>query len=121
MGAMSSKHRLLVFRCSAWFCVFLIAYLSLIPEDLEMRTPAPPGLEHAFAYGVTAGLLVLAYSAQPVWLVIGLLSAYSGLMEFLQTFSSGRHPGLGGMLWSSAGAIFGAVLIALLRSRRRWS
>src|SRR5918993_1054192 len=115
MGAMSRKHRLLIFRSSAWFCVFLIAYLSLIPENLEMRTPAPPGLEHAFAYGVTAGLLVLAYPVQPVWLIIGLLSACSGLMEFLQTFSPGRHPGLDGLLWSSAGAVFGGLLVALLR------
>jgi VanZ family protein len=112
---------LFALRCSAWFCVFLIAYLSLIPDDLEMRTPAPPGVEHAFAYGVTAGLLVLAYSVQPVWLIIGSLSAYSGLMEIFQTFSPGRHPGLDGVLWSSAGAVFGGVLIALLRSRRRWS
>ena len=119
MGAMSRKHRLLIFRSSAWFCVFLIAYLSLIPENLEMRTPAPPGLEHAFAYGVTAGLLVLAYPVQPVWLIIGLLSAYSGLMEFLQTFSPGRHPGLDGLLWSSAGAVFGGLVVALLQSRMR--
>ena len=116
---MSSKHRPLIFRCSAWFCVFLIAYLSLIPQDLEMRTPAPPGVEHAFAYGITAGLLVLAYPLQPVWLIIGALSAYSGLMELLQTFSPGRHPGLDGMLWSSAGAIFGGLLVALLRPRMR--
>jgi len=119
MGAMSPKHHLLIFRSSAWSCVFLIAYLSLIPEDLEMRTPAPPGLEHAFAYGVTAALLVLAYPLQPVWLIIGSLSAYSGLMEVLQTFSPGRHPGLDGMLWSSAGTIFGGLLVALLQSRVR--
>jgi VanZ family protein len=119
MGAMSPKRRLLIFRCSAWFCVFLISYLSLIPEDLEMRTPAPPGVEHAFAYGVTAGLLVLAYPVQPVWLIIAALSAYSGLMELLQTFSPGRHPGPDGVLWSSAGTIIGGVLVALLRSRMR--
>jgi VanZ family protein len=119
MGGMSSKHRLLIFRCSAWFCVFLIAYLSLIPENLEMRTPAPPGLEHAFAYGITAGLLVLAYPVHSVWLIIGLLSAYSGLMEFLQTFSPGRHPGLDGLLWSSAVAVFSGLLVALLQSRMR--
>jgi VanZ family protein len=113
--------RLLALRCAAWFCVFLIAYLSLIPQDLEMRNPAPPGLEHAFAYGVTAGLLTVAYPVQSVWLIIGSLSAYSGLMEFLQAFSPGRHPGLDGMLWSSAGAIFGGLLVELLRSGKRGS
>jgi hypothetical protein len=116
---MSPDRRLLTFRCSAWFCVLLITYLSLIPQDMEMRTPAPPGLEHAIAYGGTAGLLVLAYPVQPVWLIIGSLSAYSGLMELLQSFSPGRHPGLEGMLWSSAGALLGSLLVALLRSRIR--
>jgi VanZ family protein len=86
-----------------------------------MRTSAPPGLEHAFAYGVTAALLVLAYPAQPRWLIIGAISAYSGLMEVLQTLSPGRHPGLDVMLWSSAGAIFGGFLVALFRFRRQWN
>ena len=84
-----------------------------------MRTPAPPGVEHAFAYGVTAGLLILAYPVQPVWLIIASLSAYSGLKEVLQTVSPGRHPGLDGILWSSAGAIFGSLLVVLLRSHTR--
>src|SRR5215217_7804489 len=114
MGAVGSKRYLIIFRCSAWFCVFLIAYLSLVPQDLEIRTPAPPGVEHAFAYGVTAGLLALAYPIQPLWLIIGSLSAYSGMMELLQSFSPGRHPGLNGMLWSSAGAILGSLLVTLL-------
>jgi VanZ family protein len=52
-------------------------------------------------------------------LIIAALSAYSCLMEFLQAFSPGRHPGLNGMLWSSAGAILGSLLIPLLRSRMR--
>ena len=94
--------------------MLLIAYLSLIPQSMEMRTPAPPGLEHAIAYGVTAGLLIRAYPVQPVWLILGSLSAYSGLMELLQSFSPGRHPGLDGLLWSTAGAIFGSLLVTLL-------
>lgn len=117
MGAMSPDRRLLVVRCLAWLCVLLIAYLSLIPHEMEIRTPVPPGVEHAIAYAGTAGLLVRAYPAQPVWLIIGSLSAYSGLMELLQTFSPGRHPGLDGMLWSSAGAIVCGVLVALFRCR----
>src|SRR5688572_27060687 len=117
MDAVSLKRWSLIFRCSAWVCVFLIAYLSLIPRDLEMRTIAPAGVEHAFAYGVTAGLLVIAYPLQRVWLIIAALSAYSGLMELLQTFSPGRNPGLDGLLWSSSGALLGGLLAALLRPR----
>jgi VanZ family protein len=109
----------LALRRAAWFCVSLLTYLSLIPQDLEMRTPAPPGVEHAFAYGVTAALLILAYPVQPVWLIIGSLAAYSGLLELLQALSPGRNPGLDGMLWSSAGAISGGLFVTLFWSRMR--
>jgi hypothetical protein len=55
---MSSKRRLLIFRCSAWFCVFLIAYLSLIPQDLEMRPPRPQVLSTP----LPMGLLLVSWS-----------------------------------------------------------
>jgi VanZ family protein len=100
--------------------VGLIAYLSLTP--LQVRTPAPAGVEHAVAYAGTAGLMVLAYTSRPVWLIVGLLAFYSVLMELLQNFSPGRHPGLDGVLWSSAGAIAGGwgseIVSAILRRAR---
>jgi VanZ family protein len=99
--------RLFVLRCGAWSCVVLIAYLSLTP--MQVRTPAPAGMEHAIAYAATAGLMVLAYRSRPVWLIAGLLAVYSGLMELLQNFVPSRHPGLDGVLWSSGGAIIGGI------------
>ena len=107
---MSPTRRLLVLRFAAWLCVALIAYLSLIPRSMEVRTSLLPGLEHVLAYGGTAGFMVLAYPGRPTWLIIGALCAYSGLME-------GRHPGLDGALWSSAGAIMGGLSIAPYRRR----
>ncbi len=92
-------------RWAAWFCVVLIAYLSLTP--VQMRTPAPAGVEHAIAYAGTAGLMVLAYPSRSVWSIVGLLVVYSGVMELLQNFSPGRYPGLDGVLSSSAGAVVG--------------
>jgi len=112
---MSPARRLLVLRFAAWLYVALIAYLSLIPRSMEVRTSLLPGLEHVLAYGGTAGFMVLAYPGRPTWLIIGALCAYSGLMEFLQIFSAGRHPGLDGALWSSAGAIMGGLSIAPYR------
>jgi hypothetical protein len=67
--------------------VALIAYLSLIPRSMEVRTSLLLGLEHVLAYSGTAGFMVLAYPGRPTWLIIGALCAYSGLMEFLQIFS----------------------------------
>jgi len=111
---------LLAFRCAAWFCVALIAYLSLVPQDMEMRTPAPPGIEHAIAYGGTAMLMALAYPSLAAWAIFSPLAAYSGLMELLQNFSPGRHPGLDGLLWSSAGALIGSVAAAIGRRLLRF-
>jgi hypothetical protein len=116
---MSPDRRLLALRCAAWLCVVLIAYLSLVPQSIEMRTPAPPGVEHAFAYGGTAMLMVLAYPLSPLWTILGSLAAYSGMLEVLQNLSSGRHPGLDGVLWSSAGAIIGGGVAVLLRAYLR--
>jgi VanZ family protein len=52
-------------------------------------------------------------------MIVGFLSLFSGLMELLQNFSPGRHPGLDGMLWSSTGAIVGGLLITRLHFRMR--
>jgi hypothetical protein len=117
MPSPRSSGRLRALRCAAWFCVVLITCLSLVPHDLEIRTQAPAGIEHAVAYGGTAALMILAYPSWPVWTIVGSLAVYSGLMELLQNFSPGRHPGLDGMLWSSAGAIVGGLAIAFLRGR----
>jgi VanZ family protein len=119
MRFMSPKRRLLVLRCVAWFCIILIAYLSLVPRSLEVRTPAPAGIEHAVAYGGTAVLMALAYPARSAWAILGSLAAYSGLMELLQDFSPGRHPGLDGVLWSSAGAAIGTITVALHQAKWR--
>src|SRR5689334_19222685 len=95
-------------RCAAWFCVALIAYLSLTP--VQVRTAAPAGIEHAVAYGGTALIMALAYPSWPLWMICASLAGYSGLMELLQNFSPGRHPGLDGVLWSSSGAMLGVLM-----------
>src|SRR4051812_46824711 len=59
VGIMSPERRLFALRCAAWLSVLLTAYLSLVPKSIEMRTPAPPGVEHFVAYAGTAMLMVL--------------------------------------------------------------
>ena len=45
-------------RAAAWFCIVLIAILSLVPARLEIRTGWLPGLvEHVLAYMGTAAFL----------------------------------------------------------------
>ena len=76
----------------------------------------PPGVEHLLAYAGSAALMTWAYPATSAWVIVGLLFAYGGALEGLQTLSSGRHGELAGALWSGAGAAFGAVAARLLQA-----
>jgi hypothetical protein len=86
-------------RSAAWACVLLIAFLSLVPREMEIRTGFAPSLEHAFAW---------AYPHKRWWIIAVALGAYSGVLEGLQAFSPGRHPGLDGAASSTLGALLGA-------------
>jgi VanZ family protein len=110
---------LFAIRTAAWVCVAAVAYLSLVPPGMEVRTPIPAGVEHALAYAGTAGLMTLGYSRRSLWLITGALFAYSGVLEGLQAFVPGRHPEVAGALWSGAGALLGAYAAAHLRQRDR--
>src|SRR5215210_3795746 len=106
-----------VFRALGWLSVAVIAYLSLVPHEMEVRTSLPGWIEHAIAYAGAAGLLSLGY---PFWswqLIAAALFGYSGALEALQGFVPGRHPGIEGAIVSGAGAAVGAVLTSLLQGR----
>jgi VanZ family protein len=49
--------------------------------------------------------------------IIGSFWAYAGLLEYLQHFSSGRHPSIADFTASALGALCGGVAGALLWRR----
>ena len=108
---------LAVLRALAWFCLTLIAFLSLIPREMEARTGLPGEVEHLIAYAGTAGLLRLSYPSWAGWRMVAALLVYAVCLELLQGFVSGREPGLSGALASGAGAILGAIAAALIDRR----
>ena len=95
------------FRAAGWTCVALITYLSLVPQEMEVRTTLPAGVEHLIAYAGAAALLRLGHPRQGYWTIAAALFIYSAGLELLQAFSPGRHPGLGGAIWSGIGAFIG--------------
>ena len=105
---------LAVLRASAWFCVALIAFLSLIPREMGARTGLPGEAEHLIAYAGTAGLFRLGYPSWAGWRIVAALFVYACCLELLQGFVSGREPGLNGALASGAGAVLGAIAAALI-------
>jgi hypothetical protein len=65
-------------RLAPWLCVVLLAVLSLVPGDAQIRTGAPGIAEHVMAYCGTAVLFTVGYPARgPVQIILG-LAGYAG-------------------------------------------
>src|SRR4029450_5552411 len=104
----------------AYFGVFLIVIVSLVPGTWRPHTGAGGSMEHLAAYTLvaTAFGFGLANTRQAFVYGIG-LTAVAGLLEELQHFSPGRTPNIEGCLASSSGVWLGfgmsAIVIMVLR------
>lgn len=105
-----SRHGLLIIRMGSWICLPTLAYLSLVPDDTQLRTGAPGYLEHMIAYFGTAILFAVSYPRKRPLIMIALLG-YAALLEVLQNLSPGRSPQVSDALASSAGAILGLLFV----------
>ena len=119
--AMATLNRLNhVWLLLAYFGVFLIVILSLVPGPWRPHTGAGGLMEHLAAYTLVASAFgfALANTRQAVVYGIG-LTALAGLLEELQHFSPGRTPNIEGFLASSSGVWLGfgmsAIVIMVLR------
>jgi VanZ family protein len=105
-------------RILTWFCVALLAVLSLLPAEKMMRTGLPGGLEHFVAYAGSAATAVAGYDIRwGIARIIGCFWLYAGLLEYLQHFSPGRHPSIADFAMSSFGALCGGIGAGLLLVR----
>ena len=107
-------------RFAALGCMALIAVLSLLPAEDMVRTGLGGHIEHAAAYAGTALLVGFGFSRYGLGRIAAMLVVYAGVLEPLQHFSPGRHPGLDGWLASSFGVLVGIGLAhrALVLQRR---
>jgi len=96
-------------RVCAWFCTILLAYLSLIPGDLQVRTGAPTLLEHFAAYFGTAMFFMLGYPRKRV-LITASLMVYAGFLELGQLISPGRFASI----VDATASIFGVGTVSAL-------
>ena len=60
------------FRILAWFCVILLAVLSLLPAQDMVRTGIPGRLEHFVAYAGSATIAIAGYRRQGAVRITGL-------------------------------------------------
>jgi VanZ family protein len=105
-------------RVLTWFCVILLAVLSLLPAQDMARTGLPGWVEHVVAYAGSAAIAVAGYGAtRGATQIIGAFWVYAGVLEYLQHFSPGRHPAIGDFAASAFGALCGGLAVALFRRR----
>jgi len=105
-------------RVLTWFCVVLLAILSLLPAQDMVRTGFPGRVEHIAAYAGSAAIAMAGYGARRgVAQIVGGFWVYAGILEYLQHFSPGRGPAIGDFTASALGALCGGLVIALIRRR----
>jgi VanZ family protein len=107
------------FRVLTWYCIILLAVLSLLPAQNMVRTGIPGQLEHLIAYAGSAGIAIAGYQRRGAVQIIGLFCIYAGILEYLQYFSPGRHSSIEDFAASALGACCGG-LVAVLVARRYW-
>src|SRR5437764_13454641 len=106
-------------RVLTWCCIIVLPVLSLLPAQHMVRTGFPGRLEHFVAYAGSAAIAMAGYGASRggVQIISGFW-VYAGLLEYLQHFSSGRHPSIADFAASALGALCGALASTLLMHRR---
>ena len=103
-------------RALTWFCVVLLAVLSLLPAQDMVRTGFPGRVEHIVAYAGSAAIAMAGYGARRgAAQIVGSFWVYAGILEYLQHFSPGRHPAIEDFMASALGALCGGLVIALIR------
>ena len=105
-------------RVLTWCCVILLPVLSLLPAQHMVRTGLPGRVEHFVAYAGSAAIAMARLGGSRGMQIIGGFWAYAGLLEYLQHFSSGRHPSIADFAASALGALCGGLASALLLHRR---
>lgn len=105
-------------RILGWLGVVAIGVASLVPRDYRPHTFSfvPSQVEHFVAYLMTAAALRLGYSASDEVALIAVgLPVYSAALEILQLWIPGRHAAVIDFAASSAGAMAGLLLVAIVR------
>jgi hypothetical protein len=84
-----------------------------------VRTRIPLELEHFVAYAGSASIAIVGYRRQGAVRTIGLFWIHAGVLEYLQHFSTGRHPSIVDFSASAIGGFFRWLAAAFLVHRLR--
>ena len=108
-------------RIAGWLCVGLLAWLSWIPKEWEVRTGLAGQIEHAIAYCGTAAILAFAYQEPARWRMAAGLVVLAGILEVGQLWVPGRTSQFIDFAASSVGALAGVLVgRAAIEALVRW-
>jgi apolipoprotein N-acyltransferase len=92
-------------RVSAWFCLAVIALITLSPIGLRPETGLSPQVERFVAYAVVGALFAAAYPRYILFAALVVLGA-AVMLELLQLLAPSRH----GRLFDAGVKVAGGVV-----------
>jgi hypothetical protein len=92
-------------RVSAWFCLAVIAVITLAPIGLRPETGLSPQIERFVAFAVVGALFAAAYPRYVLFAAIIVLGA-AVMLELLQLLAPSRH----GRLFDAGVKVGGGVV-----------
>lgn len=92
----------------AWTALAAIIFVTISPIGLRPQDLLPVNVDRALAFGVMAGLFVIAYPRQWIWVGVLILGS-AGAIELLQEMSPTRHANIEDAVIKAAGAAIGLL------------
>ncbi len=99
------------FRFAAWMLLGGIVILSVVPPDYRPVTPAPHNFEHGGMFVLTGLAFGLGYQRWRLGQAVGLV-LFSGVIELVQLFVTGRHSRFSDFLVDAVSVSLGVGLAA---------
>jgi VanZ family protein len=107
-----------LFRLAGWFCIVVIAGLSIGSPSLRPVTFLLHELEHAAIFAMTAFALGLGYPHRAAQHVVS-LTIFAGVVELAQIYAPGRHARLEDFVVDILAACAGIALSSAILSFRK--
>lgn len=104
-------------KISAIIVVISITILSLLPPSNGVEIHVNDKIGHFIAYSVLTINLGLLIHRSSYWKVVMIVVAYSGLMEFFQSFVPGREVSLYDLLANTLGSLIGIGVLLIAKKQ----
>lgn len=99
-------------RTAGWALVVAIVVLSVVPPDLRPESGLPHWFDHFAIFWATGVAFALGYTFLP--LLATFLVMFSGAIEIVQLFITGRHARASDFIVDALACVIGLATVAML-------